>query len=110
MTSSSATIDYRNTFFQDLHEEPTAEAIFKSTKEMKVNARSVYSDLGGGNYGQLFLDLTPERFNKISITPFLSREHPGPLILADKASSIFRFCIIYTVEVIKKFSAYFDYM
>ena len=59
MTSSSSTIDYRNTLFQypiltKIHGEPTAEAILKLAKEIKANARSVYSDLGGGKHGHLF--------------------------------------------------------
>jgi len=62
MTSSTSTIDYRNTLFQyptltKIHGEPTAEAILKSTKEIKANARSVYSDFGGGKHGHLFLVL-----------------------------------------------------
>jgi len=93
MTSSTSTIDYRNTIFQyptltKIHGEPTAEAILKLIKELKANARSVYSDLGGGRHGHghLFLVLTPEQFNNISSTPFVRPEHPGPLNLSPNAT------------------------
>jgi len=91
MTSSTSTIDYRNTIFQyptltKIHGEPTAEALLKLIKELKANAHSVYSDLGGGRHRHLFLVLTPEQFNNISSTPFVRPEHPGPLNLPDHAT------------------------
>ena len=63
-----------------IHGEPTAEA------ELKANARSVYSDLGGGRHGHLFLVLTPEQFNSTSSTPFVRPEHPGSLNLPPNAT------------------------
>ena len=91
MTSSTSTIDYRNTIFQyptltKIHGEPTAEAILKLIKELKANARSVYSDLVGGRHGHLFLVLTPEQFASISSTPFVRPEHPGSLNLPPHAT------------------------
>jgi len=61
MTSSTSTIDYRNTLVQyptltKIHGEPTAEAILNLTKEIKANARSVYSDLRGGKHGHFLIN------------------------------------------------------
>ena len=76
--------NYRNDFFQYEHltsitEEPNFESLTRLKNELKANALSVPSTLGGGNHGMLGMVLTPEEFAIISNTPFVRQQYPGPL-------------------------------
>ena len=58
-------VDYRNTVFEHLiltkiHGEPTFEVIRTLHRELMVNAQTVHSDLGGGEFGHLGLVLSPD--------------------------------------------------
>ena len=76
--------NYRNDFFQYEHltsitEEPTFESLTRLKNELKANALSVPSTLGGGNHGMLGMVLTPAEFALVSNTPFVRQQYPGPL-------------------------------
>ena len=50
--------------------------------EIKTNAASIHSDLGGGANGHLGLVLTPEEYAFISITPYVRHLNPPNLNIA----------------------------
>ena len=77
-------INYRTDYFQyenltPIHGEPDFVSIQKLKNEVKANAQSVPSTLGGGNHGFLGLVLHPVEYALISNTPFISETYPGPL-------------------------------
>ena len=49
--------------------------------EIKTNASSIYSDLGGGAHGHLGLVLTPQEYAHVSAIPYIQLVHPGPLVI-----------------------------
>jgi hypothetical protein len=70
---SSTNIDYINNYFQypvltPIPGEPTYEALQDMKDQLKSNASSVSSPLGGGRNGHLGLILTPEEYARISPT------------------------------------------
>ena len=85
MPSTSGAINYRESFeipvITKIHGEPTADSLILLLKELKANATSIYSNLGGGTHGHLFLVIPPEQFNLISNAPFVRPVHPGPLVI-----------------------------
>ena len=80
--ASSAIINYCELFFENneltrIEGEPTAERLIRLNRELKSNALSVYSNLGGARHGHLFLlVMTPAQFALIPPTAF-----PGVLII-----------------------------
>ena len=83
---SSATVNYRETYFEypdltPLVGEPTFDGLHRMSKELKANAQSVYSHLGGGAHGHLGLLLSPAQYALLSPVPFLRPVHPGPLAI-----------------------------
>ena len=84
MNRNSAGINYKDTYFQfkelnRIHGEPTYDTIKKLHDQVKANAASVPSTLGGGNFGHLGLVLTPAQYALISNAPFDRPNHPGPI-------------------------------
>ena len=82
---ASSAINYRELFFENneltrIEGEPTAEHLIRLNRELKSNALSVYSNLGGARHGHLFLVMTPAQFALISPTAFVRPNHPGVLI------------------------------
>ena len=63
--------------------EPTFEMIHKIRNETKANAKSVYSNLGGGEHGYLGLVLTSVQYALVSPILFIYPTHPGPIIILD---------------------------
>ena len=60
--------------------EPDFESLQQMKNEIKANAQSVPSTLGGGNHGMLGLVLTPVEYALVSAVPFVTEPHPGPLV------------------------------
>ena len=88
MTSSKPTnIDYIKTYFQILKltqiiGEPTFATLRKLRDELKANAGSVATHLGGGLLGYLgLLFSTPEYARAAPGTPFVRPPNPGPLVI-----------------------------
>jgi hypothetical protein len=86
--ATSHAINYRDTYFEypeltRIEGEPKAENLIQLNKELKSNAISVYSNLGGAQHGHLFLVMTPAQYSLISEVPFDRPLHPGPLIIPD---------------------------
>ena len=84
MTTSS--VNYRETFFEKkeltkIRGEPTYESLQLLIKELKANASTVHSNLGGGEFGLLGLVISPTSYEMISETPFVRPTHPGSLTI-----------------------------
>ena len=88
--SAPAVINYRESFpIPDLTRIigiPTFETLRKMSNELKQNASSVYSNLGGGAHGHLGLLLSPQMYALISNVPYVRPNHPGPLIIPQNAT------------------------
>ena len=61
--------------------EPSAESLILLKNQLKANAKSVPSNLGGGNFGHLALVIPPNCYNLISNVPFVCPVHPGLLVI-----------------------------
>ena len=85
MTSN---INYKDTLFErakltPIRGKPTFKVLHKLRNEIKANAKSFYSNIGGGAHGHLGLVLTDAQYALISHTPFVYPTHLGPLIITD---------------------------
>lgn len=90
MTSSIP--DYRATYFPypdltKIHGPPTARKLLTLHKELKANARSVFSILSDGQHGHLGLVLNPVEYALISAVPFIVPPHPGILNIPPAATA-----------------------
>ena len=79
-------INYKETHFETpelkkIHGEPTYESLELLIKQLKANARSVHSNLGGGQHGHLGLVISPATYNHISAVPFMKPLFPGAQVL-----------------------------
>ena len=85
MTSTSS-INYKDSYFEhpvltEICGEPTYETLNHLKKELKANARSVPTTLGGGNHGYLGMILTTAEYRRIAPTyPFTWPPNPGVLV------------------------------
>ena len=85
-SSSGGGIDYRSIFFAHptltpIQGEPDADALITLKNQLKANASSVPSNLGGGNHGHLGLVLSPAAYALVSNTAFVTPAHPGVLAI-----------------------------
>ena len=73
-----------DTYFQHkvltrIHGQPTYDTLQTLSTEIKANAASVPSTLGGGSYGHLGLVLSPDRYATLAnAVPWISPVNPGP--------------------------------
>jgi hypothetical protein len=76
----------KDTYFQHkvltrIHGKPTYESLQTLTTELKANAGSVPSTLGGGQHGHLGLLISPLRYAALVHTePWVSPVNPGPFV------------------------------
>ena len=83
--ASKSDIDYKNTHFEypertRIHGEPTTANLITLQREIRANAITVHSTLGGGNYGHLGLVCTPATYATIPNTAAYNRPTaPGQL-------------------------------
>ena len=73
---STSSTNYRENVFrhQDLTRiqgEPTFSSLRILARELKANAKSVFSNLGGAQHGHLGLVLTPAQYAVINATAFV---------------------------------------
>ena len=61
--------------------------LHKLWDEIKANAKSVYSNLGGGAHGHTGLMLTEVHYALIYPTPFVYPTHPGAIIIPDDTNA-----------------------
>ena len=92
MTTSR--IDYATTYFPYssptlIQGEPTYKAIKRLKNELRANASSIDSDLGGGDHGYLGLILTEEEYARVCPgTPFVAPAYPGQLSIPSGTDTI----------------------
>ena len=84
MTSTG--IDYITTYFQyktltKIHGAPTYEALQEMQDQLKANAASVNTNLGGGANGHLGIVLTPMEYRNVSNTAYTRPNHPGRAVI-----------------------------
>ena len=91
---TTARIDYAATYFPHssptpIRGEPTYKTLKKLKSELRANASSVDSDLGGGDHGYLGLVLTEEEYARVAPNhPFIPPEFPGPLEIPARADMV----------------------
>ena len=78
-------VDYATAYFEypvldKIHGEPTWEALRYLKKQLKVNAKTVISDLGGEQHGHLGLVLSQIEYALLSNEPYVRPLHPAPLV------------------------------
>ena len=83
---ASSNVNYCDNHFERANLTPICgELTFKSLRklrnEIKANARSVYSHLGGGAHVHIGLILTLAQYSLIVPTVSVRPSHPGPLII-----------------------------
>ena len=61
--------------------KPISKTLHNIRNKIKANAKSVYSNIGGGEHGHLGLVLTDSQYALISTTTLFYPTHPGPLII-----------------------------
>ena len=81
-------INYKDTLLKQdnltpIRGKPTFETLHNIRNEIKANAKSVYSNIGGGAHGHLGLVLTDAQYALISPTPFVYTNQPGPIVIPD---------------------------
>ena len=79
-------IDYATTYFEKavltkISGRPDYKALHELFKELKANAASVMSDLGGGMYGHLGLLLTPVAYLRLTPHPYVRPAMPAALVI-----------------------------
>jgi hypothetical protein len=88
---SIPTVNYREVFFEhpDLSRIigiPTYETLHTLNQELKSNAMSVHSNLGGGQHGHLGLVVSPNAYALLANMPYARPGHPAPLAIPQNAS------------------------
>ena len=88
------TIDYASSYFKyktptPIRGEPTHKSLKKLMTELRANASSVETDLGGGNHGYLALVLSDEEYATIPNTePFILPTYLPPLVIPNNTTPI----------------------
>ena len=84
--------DYKNQFFQHpeltrIQGEPTTQGLITLQNEVKTNAMTVHTTLGGGQHGHLGLVLSPTDYAAIPNTqPYVRPAYPGALNIPNAAT------------------------
>ena len=83
---TSTNIDYVDTYFEfrvltKIHGEPMYKTLKEMKNQLKSNACSVASDLGGGTHEHLGLLLTAAKYATTSAVPYVCPVHPGILTI-----------------------------
>ena len=85
--NSTGTVDYAASYFKyktptPIRGEPTNKSLKRLLSELRANASSVETDLGGGDHGYLGLVLSNVDYASIAGTmPFTAPVYPGPLAI-----------------------------
>ena len=83
---TSANVDYKSTHFEypvlsKIHGPPTYDTLNQLYNEIKANASSVPSSLGGGGHGHLGLVIPQEQYALLSNFPYVRPRQPPPFFL-----------------------------
>ena len=79
------TVNYAASYFKyktptPMQGTPTNKTLKRLKMELRANASSVESDLGGGDHGYLGLVLTNAEYANVSAIPFVPPNFPPPLL------------------------------
>ena len=74
--------DYAASYFKyktptPIQGAPTNKTLERLKQELRANASSVESDLGGGDHGYLGLVLTDAKYATVTATPFVPPTYPA---------------------------------
>ena len=80
MSGQTMIPNYRETLFDypdltPIHGVPTYDTLKLMTNQLKANARTVHTPLGGGQHGYMGLLLTGQQYSIHSPTPFIRPAH-----------------------------------
>ena len=83
---NNQTIDYAGTIFEKetltaIHGRPDYPALHRLFQELKANAASVSSELGGGLFGHLGLLLTAAAYLRLTPDAYIRPAQPAPLVI-----------------------------
>ena len=85
---TTGNIDYATLYFKyknptGINGEPTYKSLKRLKTELRANASSVDTDLGGGDHGYLGLVLSDAEYARITPMPaaFVAPNFPGPLVI-----------------------------
>ena len=83
---SKTNIDYINTTFEypvltKIQGQPDFQSLKTIKDELKANATTVPTDLGGGANGHLGLVLTPAEYANVNPINYVRPAHPGQLVI-----------------------------
>ena len=86
MSGQISVPNYRETLFEypdlsPIHGEPSYESLRILFNQIKANARSIHTTLGGGQHGHLGLVLTAQQYALLSPTPYNRPPRPPPLVI-----------------------------
>ena len=81
---ATGTVDYAASYFKyktptPIFGAPTNKTLKRLKQELRANASSVESDLGGGDHGYLGLVLSDIEYTSVSHTAFDAPNYPAPL-------------------------------
>ena len=89
--STKADIDYKNTHFElpeltRIHGVPITANLINLPREVRANASTVHTTLGGGHHGHLGLACTPAVYaNFPNLEPYIMPQAPPALIINQPA-------------------------
>jgi len=84
MASTTTDIDYKNNYFEypeltRIHGLPTTTSLIELRDEIRANAQSVITMLGGGKWGHMGLVCSPTIYATMDAsTPYIHPVNPGP--------------------------------
>ena len=83
---ANANVDFKSTHFEypvltKIHGPPTYETLVQLHNEIKANASSVPSSLGGGAHGHLGLVVPPAQYALLSNFPYVRPRQPPPFFI-----------------------------
>ena len=90
---TTGAVNYASSYFKyktptPIQGTPTNKALKRLKQELRANASSVESILGGGDHGYLGLVLTDAEYAKVSATPFVAPTYPTNLRIPGTADQI----------------------
>ena len=89
----AGTVDYAASYFKYktptlIIGAPTNKTLKRLKQELRANASSVESDLGGGDHGYLGLVLSDANYASVSDTAFVAPNYPQPLTIPPGTSQV----------------------
>jgi len=89
--TATTSVNFKELYFlhptlTKIHGKPTYQSLTQLHQELKANAGSVPSNLGGGNFGYLGILLSDAQYTLVSDIPFVTPLHPGAFVPAANLS------------------------